>query len=56
MTDEELDERSADFVRFCARFADIFGRKEPRAQAAKYLQGLMAAMCQAPVLGYGGQD
>jgi len=42
MTAEELDEWSADFEQFCARFADIFGRKEPRAQAIKYLRGLMA--------------
>ena len=33
-----------DFVRFCARFADVFGRKEPRAQAAKYLRGLLASV------------
>ena len=44
MTDEELDEWGVDFVRFCARFADVFGRKEPRAQAAKYLRGLMASV------------
>ena len=44
MTTEELDEWGADFMRFCARFADVFGRKEPRAQAAKYLRGLMASM------------
>jgi SRSO17 transposase len=44
MTDEELDEWGADFVRFHARFADIFRRKEPRAQAAKYLRGLMATV------------
>jgi SRSO17 transposase len=42
MTDKELDEWGADFVRFYARFADVFRRKEPRAQAAKYLRGLMA--------------
>ena len=41
MTDKELDEWSVDFLRFCARFADVFGRKEPRAQAVKYLRGLM---------------
>jgi SRSO17 transposase len=44
MTAEELDEWGADFMRFCARFADVFGRKEPRTQAAKYLRGLMASM------------
>jgi SRSO17 transposase len=42
MTDKELDEWGVDFVRFCARFADVFRRKEPRAQAIKYLRGLMA--------------
>ncbi len=44
MTDKELDEWGADFLRFCARFADVFGRKEPRAQAIKYLRGLMASV------------
>jgi SRSO17 transposase len=44
MTTEELDEWAGDFVEFCARFADVFGRKEPRAQAAKYLRGLMASV------------
>jgi SRSO17 transposase len=44
MTAEELDEWSADFLRFCSRFADVFGRKEPRAQAAKYLRGLLASL------------
>jgi SRSO17 transposase len=44
MTAEEMDEWSADFLRFCARFADVFGRKEPRAQAVKYLRGLMASI------------
>jgi SRSO17 transposase len=44
MTDKELDEWGADFVRFYARFADIFRRKEPRAQAIKYLRGLMASV------------
>ena len=44
MTDKELDEWSADFLRFCARFADVFGRKEPRAQAIKYLRGLMSSV------------
>jgi SRSO17 transposase len=42
MTTEEMDEWGADFLRFCARFTDVFGRKEPREQAAKYLRGLMA--------------
>jgi SRSO17 transposase len=44
MTDKELDEWGVDFVRFYARFADVFRRKEPRAQAAKYLRGLMASV------------
>jgi SRSO17 transposase len=44
MTTEELDAWAADFQQFCARFADIFGRKEPRAQAVKYLRGLLASM------------
>ena len=44
MTAEELDEWGADFLRFCARFADVFGRKEPRAQATKYLRGLMSSV------------
>ena len=44
MTAEELDEWRVDFLRFCARFADVFGRKEPRAQAAKYLRGLMSSV------------
>jgi SRSO17 transposase len=44
MTGEELDQWSADFQAFCTRFADVFGRKEPRAQAVKYLRGLLAAV------------
>jgi SRSO17 transposase len=42
MNTEELDEWGVDFLRFCARFADVFGRKEPRTQAIKYLRGLLA--------------
>ena len=42
MTMEELDEWGADFLAFCARFNDVFGRKEPRAQALKYLRGLLS--------------
>ena len=38
----DIDLWSDDFTAFQARFADIFGRKEPRTQAAKYLRGLMA--------------
>ncbi len=41
MTTEELDEWAVDFLQFCTRFADVFGRKEPRAQAIKYLRGLL---------------
>jgi hypothetical protein len=39
MTADELDEWEANFRSFCGRFADIFGRKEPRAQAVKHLRG-----------------
>ena len=44
MNTKELDEWGADFLQYCARFADVFGRKEPRAQATKYLRGLMASV------------
>ena len=44
MTAEELNEWAADFLQFCSPFASVFRRKEPRAQATKYLQGLMAAV------------
>jgi SRSO17 transposase len=44
MTAEELNEWAADFLHFCSRFATVFRRKEPRAQATKYLRGLMAAL------------
>jgi len=44
MIAKELDEWGADFLRFCARFANVFGRKEPRVQAAKYLRGLMSSV------------
>jgi SRSO17 transposase len=42
MTAEDLNEWNTDFLQFCARFADVFSRKEPREQATKYLRGLMA--------------
>lgn len=42
MTIEELNEWADDFETFHARFAPIFGRKEPRAQAQKYVRGLLA--------------
>jgi hypothetical protein len=44
MTLDELDDRAVDFECFCARFANVSGRKEPRAQAAKYLRGLPASV------------
>lgn len=44
MTSAELDEWGADFLGFCARFADVFGRKEPRAQATRYLRGLLSSV------------
>jgi SRSO17 transposase len=37
----DLDVFAADFEEFHARFADLFGRAEPREQAAKYLRGLL---------------
>jgi len=43
MTLEELNEWGADFLRFCNRFANVFHRKEPRAQAIKYLRGLLSS-------------
>lgn len=39
---EVLDAWGTDFVAFHDRFAGVFRRKEPRAQAAKYMRGLMA--------------
>ena len=42
MTIEELNEWAEDFESFHARFAHIFGRKEPREQAQKYVRGLLA--------------
>jgi SRSO17 transposase len=42
MTPEELDYWADDFEAFCARFAHLFARSEPRAPAAKYMRGLMA--------------
>ena len=42
MITSELDEWADDFAAFHARFAHLFGRKEPRAQCAKYLRALMA--------------
>lgn len=42
MNMETLDEWESEFAAFHSRFADVFHRKEPRAQAIKYLRGLMA--------------
>lgn len=42
MTIEELTEWAEDFEAFQARFAHIFGRREPRQQAQKYVRGLLA--------------
>jgi SRSO17 transposase len=42
MTAEDLDGWGADFFAFCARFDDVFGRKEARTQARKYLRGLLS--------------
>lgn len=42
MTEAELNEWAEDFETFHERFAPIFGRKEPRQQAKKYLRGLLA--------------
>jgi SRSO17 transposase len=44
MTEEELNEWAEDFEAFHARFAAIFGRKEPRQQAKKYVRGLLASV------------
>lgn len=44
MTLDALDAWAVDFERFCARFTHVFGRKEPRAQAVKYLRGLLASV------------
>lgn len=44
MTEEELNEWAEDFEAFQARFAHIFGRKEPRQQARKYVRGLLATV------------
>lgn len=40
MTD--VDQWADDFAAFQARFADLFGRIEPRVQAGKYMRGLMS--------------
>jgi SRSO17 transposase len=42
MTEEELKEWAEEFEAFQVCFAHIFGRKEPRQQAKKYVRGLLA--------------
>ena len=42
MEAEELNAWAEDFESFHARFADLFGRREPREEIAKYLRGLLA--------------
>jgi len=46
MTTEELDKWADDFEAFHERFAGLFGRSEPREQAAKYMRGLMAPVAR----------
>jgi SRSO17 transposase len=41
MTEEELKQWQGEFDAFHARFADLFERSESRAQARKYLRGLL---------------
>jgi SRSO17 transposase len=41
MTEEELERWQEEFEAFHARFADLFERSESRAQARKYLRGLL---------------
>jgi SRSO17 transposase len=40
----ELDEWASDFEAFHGRFAPLFGRRETREQAVKYLHGLISAV------------
>ena len=44
MASQELDDWMDEFEAFHARFADLFARREPRAQAIKYMRGLMATV------------
>jgi len=44
MKPEELEAWGDDFAAFQARFASLFGRREPREQCAKYLRGLLAVV------------
>lgn len=39
---QQLDAWEGDFTAFHARFAQLFGRSEPREQCRKYMRGLMA--------------
>ena len=39
--EQPLDGWEADFQAFHARFAPLFGRREPREESRKYLRGLM---------------
>jgi SRSO17 transposase len=42
MKREELDSWAEEFAAFHERFAAVFGRKEPRQQAVKYVRGLLS--------------
>ena len=42
MKQEELDSWGEEFAAFHERFAGVFGRKEPRQQAVKYVCGLLS--------------
>lgn len=42
MTIEEIDQWTDEFVAFHGRFAHLFARSESRAQAVKYLRGLLS--------------
>jgi hypothetical protein len=44
MDPEEVPDWAASFAAFCARFDDLFVRSESRAQARKYLRGLLAGV------------
>ncbi len=42
MKQEELDRWGEEFAAFHERFAGVFGRREPRQQAVKYVRGLLS--------------
>jgi SRSO17 transposase len=44
MNAAELDQWADDFEAFHAQFASLFGRREPRDQAIKYVRGLLAPL------------